>query len=226
AHKAPYRFAMRFNLLCMQEPAQGKKHRKNVRRRNCHRMGLRRGGCARCPSEERLTINHSWQFVLYARSIAGPQFQSALNESCSYLQVLGNPTCPCKFLKTLVIYTLKRLASAVQLRPWPPSFNHLEALKTTITFQNVPICAPPDVAAHSSRAPPRPAQAPRSFDSSHTLQSWSMITKTAAVSAQREEIRAGGQQATSQKERKQILCDKLHLKKRVSRSPRGLCLAS
>ena len=54
--------------------------------------------------------------------ITGPQFQSALNASCSYLQVLGSPTCPCKFLKTLVIHTLKRLASAVQLRPWPPSF--------------------------------------------------------------------------------------------------------
>ena len=54
--------------------------------------------------------------------ITGPQFQSALNASCSYLQVLGSPTCPCKFLKTLVVHTLKRLASAVQLRPWPPSF--------------------------------------------------------------------------------------------------------
>jgi hypothetical protein len=43
--------------------------------------------------------------------ITGPQFQSALNASCSYLQVLGSPTCPCKFLKTLVIHTLKRLAS-------------------------------------------------------------------------------------------------------------------
>ncbi len=58
--------------------------------------------------------------------ITGPQFQSALNVSCSYLQVLGSPTCPCKFLKTLVIHTLKRLASAVQLRPWPPHFKGLE----------------------------------------------------------------------------------------------------
>jgi hypothetical protein len=60
--------------------------------------------------------------------IAGPQFQSALNASCSSLQVLGSPTCPCKFLKTLVMHTLKRLASAVQLRPWPPFFNHLAIL--------------------------------------------------------------------------------------------------
>ena len=41
--------------------------------------------------------------------IAGPQFQSALKVLCSYLQVLGSPTCPCKLLKTLVIHTLKRL---------------------------------------------------------------------------------------------------------------------
>ena len=41
--------------------------------------------------------------------ITGPQFQSALNASCSYLQVLGSPTCPRKFLKTLVIHTLKNL---------------------------------------------------------------------------------------------------------------------
>ena len=57
--------------------------------------------------------------------ITGPQFQSALNASSRYLQVLGSPTCPCKFLKTLVIHTLKRLASAVQLRPWPPYFQSL-----------------------------------------------------------------------------------------------------
>ena len=43
--------------------------------------------------------------------ITGPQFQSALNASCSYLQVLGSPTCPCKLLKTLVILTLKKLHS-------------------------------------------------------------------------------------------------------------------
>ena len=48
--------------------------------------------------------------------------------SCSYLQVLGSPTCPCKFLKTLVIHTLKRLASAVQLRPWPPHFKAVNGI--------------------------------------------------------------------------------------------------
>ena len=68
-------------------------------------------------------------FFLCKIPITGPQFQSALNASCSYLQVLGSPTCPCKLLKTLVIHTLKRLASAVQLRPWPPFiFNNLAVL--------------------------------------------------------------------------------------------------
>ena len=47
--------------------------------------------------------------------IPGPQFQSALNTSCSYLQVLGSPTCPGKFLKTLVIHTLAGRESAVYL---------------------------------------------------------------------------------------------------------------
>ncbi len=57
----------------------------------------------------KLPINHSCVKVFsYTRSIAGPQFRSALNVSCNYLQVLGSPTCPCKFLKTLVIYTEKR----------------------------------------------------------------------------------------------------------------------
>jgi Protein of unknown function (DUF2934) len=78
----------------------------------------------------------------YSRSIAGPQFRSALNVSCSYLQVLGSPTRPCKFLKTLVIHTLKRLASAVQLRPWPPSF-----YKTAIR--------------HSQRGDAKPGDRPR-----------------------------------------------------------------
>src|SRR5712692_8278216 len=105
----------------MKEPAQGKKHRKNVRRsRNCHRMGLGGGG----------------KVFSYARSIAGPQFRSALNVSCNYLQVLGSPTCPCKFLKTLVIHTLKRLASAVQLRPWPPRF---KAVNCTFHFPHYPL---------------------------------------------------------------------------------------
>ena len=67
-------------------------------------------------------------FFLYARSITGPQFQSALSVSCGYIQVLGSLACPCKFLKTLVIHTLKRLASGVQLPPWPPHFQSLRSL--------------------------------------------------------------------------------------------------
>ncbi len=74
-------------------------------------------------------------FFLCRIPITGPQFQSALNASCSYLQVLGSPTCPCKLLKTLVVHTLKRLASAVQLRPWPP---HFKAVNCTFHFAYYP----------------------------------------------------------------------------------------
>ena len=37
-------------------------------------------------------------------------------------QCLAVPRQPLKLLETLEIRVLKRLASAVQLRPWPPSF--------------------------------------------------------------------------------------------------------
>ena len=47
--------------------------------------------------------------------ITGPQFQSALNASCSYLQVLGSPTCPCKFLKHW-LYTLLKIQHEGRIR--------------------------------------------------------------------------------------------------------------
>jgi hypothetical protein len=75
------------------------------------------------PDYQPLLLN--WKPFLCKIPVAGPQFQSALKVACNYLQVLGSPTCPCKFLKTLVIHTLKKLASAVQLRPWPPHFKAL-----------------------------------------------------------------------------------------------------
>jgi len=79
--------------------------------------------------ETELSNTPARELFSYARSpITGPQFQSASIASCSYLQVLGSPTCPCKYLKTLVIHTLKRLASAVQLRPWPPYFQRLSSI--------------------------------------------------------------------------------------------------
>ncbi len=81
-------------------------------------MGLGGEGAIPCPAEEtRLSTTPALLLKFFLRKIpiAGPQFQSAINVSCSYLQVLGSPTCPRKFLKTLVIHTLKRLASAVQL---------------------------------------------------------------------------------------------------------------
>ena len=76
------------------------------------RTGLEGGGAIPCPAEEaELSITPAKKGVfLCSIPITGPQFQSALIASCSYLQVLGSPTCPCKFLKTLVIHTLKNLA--------------------------------------------------------------------------------------------------------------------
>jgi hypothetical protein len=41
------------------------------------------------------------------------QFQSAIAPAYTYLQVLGNLPRSCKLLKVLIVWTLKRLASAV-----------------------------------------------------------------------------------------------------------------
>ena len=51
---------------------------------------------------------------------ASPHAWSAIVVSVVSLQLLGSPTCTFKLLKTLFILTLKRLASGVQLPPWPP----------------------------------------------------------------------------------------------------------
>src|SRR6267143_6057547 len=99
-------------------------------------MGLGGESTIPCPAKETgLSTTPAKSLFLCKIPIAGPQFQSALDVTCSYLQVLGSPTCPCKFLKTLVIHTLKRLASAVQLRPWPP---HFKAVNFTF-LRNWPI---------------------------------------------------------------------------------------
>jgi hypothetical protein len=101
----------------------------NPARTELHRMRLEGRSAIPWPAEETgLAITAAKTLLLRKSPIAGPQFQSALNASCRYLQVLGSPTCPCKFLKTLVIHTLKRLASAVQLRPWPPYFQYVTQL--------------------------------------------------------------------------------------------------
>src|SRR5438128_10727690 len=47
------------------------------------------------------------------------------------------PLCEVKLLKNNG--DLKRLASAVQLRPWPAHSKHLQGHQTAVTFQNVPI---------------------------------------------------------------------------------------
>ncbi len=111
AHKTPYRFATRFTLYVS---------RNLLRAKSIERMFGAVGtateweGTAAMPLSfgRKLPINHSCVKVFsYTRSIAGPQFRSAFNVSCNYLQVLASPTGPCKFLKTLVIYTEKRLVS-------------------------------------------------------------------------------------------------------------------
>jgi len=56
------------------------------------------------------------------KNFSSPQFQSAVDVPCTNFQVLSGLTRTCKLLKVINIVTLKRLASAVQLRPWPPFF--------------------------------------------------------------------------------------------------------
>jgi hypothetical protein len=65
---------------------------------------------------------HQRILLIKCRRYSSPHSQSAIAVPCNYSQLLGSLTCPCKLLRTLVIHTLKRLASAVQLRPWPPCF--------------------------------------------------------------------------------------------------------
>jgi hypothetical protein len=85
-------------------------------RAELHSMGLGEGGAIpvlrKKPDDQPLLL----KLFLCKIPIAGPQFQSALNVSCSYLQVLVSPTCPSKFLRTLVIHTLTNLASGVGAR--------------------------------------------------------------------------------------------------------------
>ena len=53
-------------------------------------------------------------------------------------QCLAVPRQPLKLLETLEIRVLKRLASAVQLRPWPPSF---QSLSSVPNLSSVPFCS-------------------------------------------------------------------------------------
>jgi len=47
-------------------------------------------------------------------------------------QCLAVPQQPLKLLETLEIRVLKRLASAVQLRPWPPHFKGFSSLSAKL----------------------------------------------------------------------------------------------
>src|SRR5450631_88059 len=49
--------------------------------------------------------------------------QPTLDPTCTYLERLTQPSVTCKLLNVQDSYRLKRLAAAVQLRPWPPFFS-------------------------------------------------------------------------------------------------------
>jgi hypothetical protein len=53
------------------------------------------------------------------------------------LDVLRQPSAACNALKVLKTTVLKRLASAVQLRPWPPCF---QSLASIVNLNSVPLC--------------------------------------------------------------------------------------
>jgi len=53
-----------------------------------------------------------------------------------YLEGLTQPSVTCKLLIVKDSHTLKRLASAVQLRPWPPlKFNKLDLRAERVRFR-------------------------------------------------------------------------------------------
>src|ERR1019366_4382669 len=51
--------------------------------------------------------------------------QPTIDLTCTYFEGLTQPSETCKLLNVRDSYRLKRLASAVQLRPWPPSLQQL-----------------------------------------------------------------------------------------------------
>ena len=50
-----------------------------------------------------------------------PTTQPTIAPTCTQLEGLTQPSATCKLLNVQDSHRLKRLASAVQLRPWPPS---------------------------------------------------------------------------------------------------------
>jgi hypothetical protein len=85
------------------------------------------------------------KFPLTKLATPSPHSQSAIAPSITSLQVLGSLTWPCKLLKVLGIHILKKLASAVQLRPWPLHFKALGGIASC------PL-SPPSVRYFSARS--------------------------------------------------------------------------
>src|ERR1700730_2237893 len=57
-----------------------------------------------------------------------PRPSPTVRPCCSYFLVFSSPTATIEVIETLEIWVLKRLASAVQLGPWPPSFQSPTAM--------------------------------------------------------------------------------------------------
>src|SRR5215472_10871689 len=51
--------------------------------------------------------------------------QPIIKVSCTHFEGLTQPSVTCKLLNVQDSYRLKRLASAVRFRPWPPCFQSL-----------------------------------------------------------------------------------------------------
>ena len=77
-------------------------------------------------------FRHDWWDGVRCRRLAPrfsqPTMQPIIGVTCTFLEGLTQPSATCKLLKVGDSHSLKRLASAVQLRPWPPYFLQLTKL--------------------------------------------------------------------------------------------------
>jgi len=67
-----------------------------------------------------------------------PTMQPTIEPSSTFLQGFAQPSDTCKLLEVQDSHRLKRLASAVQLRPWPPCF---QSLNLASNPKPVPFCS-------------------------------------------------------------------------------------
>src|SRR5205823_10070471 len=58
-----------------------------------------------------------------------PTMQPIIGVTCTFLEGLTQQSATCKLVKVGDSHSLKRLASAVQLRPWPPCFQSVNYLR-------------------------------------------------------------------------------------------------